>query len=131
MRIDGERVYELRWQRGMSRAVLSKASGVSSNAIYNIEKGNSGGYPQTARRLARALAVEIEEILLDDNGNKLREGHFANGDGGDAALDFDNIQWLTEPHDVPSHVLPDQILSYAIADMIAPARKRRPRRKGW
>ena len=59
----GARLRTLRKAKGLSQVQLSKAVGVSQNAISLIERGR--GYPtiETADAIAQALGVPIEDLF--------------------------------------------------------------------
>jgi putative transcriptional regulator len=53
---------EVRELHGWSQAKLAEESGVSRDSISNYETGHREPWPATAKRLADALGVEIEEL---------------------------------------------------------------------
>ncbi len=55
----GERLHILREQRGLSQRALASASGLSPNALSQIERGNVSPSVSTLNRLAAALGVPI------------------------------------------------------------------------
>lgn len=57
------RLYEQRRRRGYSQAELAKRSGVARDAISKIETMRREAQGATARRLAEALGVEVEDLL--------------------------------------------------------------------
>jgi transcriptional regulator with XRE-family HTH domain len=64
MEINPTRVRELRTARGLSIRKLAEEAGVSTETIYSIEHGRREFiWPRTARKLAEALQVEVEEIF--------------------------------------------------------------------
>ena len=66
LKISSERLRALREARFLSQDELAERAGVSRATIYKAE-GGSGVSPKTGRALARALAVEPED-LLDPKG---------------------------------------------------------------
>ncbi len=53
------RLKELREKAGLSQAELVQRSGVSKQAVSNLELGNRKPTWETVRRLARALGVSV------------------------------------------------------------------------
>lgn len=53
----------IRVLREMSQGELAEASGVSRQVISNIERGASKGYASTYRALAKALDVDMEDLM--------------------------------------------------------------------
>lgn len=62
----GERVKNLRKQRKITQLDLSKKSGVSQQAISNIETGRNIPSAETIRLLACILEVSTAELLGED-----------------------------------------------------------------
>lgn len=58
----GDRIRELREQRGLSQAALRRVSGISISVIYRAERGDVVS-PNTARRLAAALGCKPADLL--------------------------------------------------------------------
>jgi putative transcriptional regulator len=56
------RLKEVRELHGWSQARLADESGVSRDSISNYETGQREAWPATAKRLADALDVEIEDL---------------------------------------------------------------------
>jgi transcriptional regulator with XRE-family HTH domain len=65
MRVNAERLRELRRERVLSLRELEEKSGVSYNTIWRIEDGRQGAHPRTIRKLAEALQVEPSELLKE------------------------------------------------------------------
>jgi XRE family aerobic/anaerobic benzoate catabolism transcriptional regulator len=61
----GERVRLARARRGMSRKVLSKASGVSERYLAELERGAGNASLLVVRQIADALDVEPAELISD------------------------------------------------------------------
>lgn len=55
------RLREQRERRALSQEELAKLSGVSRTTIIKLESGR-GAWPQTVRKLARALKVDPAEL---------------------------------------------------------------------
>jgi transcriptional regulator with XRE-family HTH domain len=58
-----EQLARLRELKGYSQRALAKESGVSPATIYELENGRRRPNPSTLRKLARALEVEVAELL--------------------------------------------------------------------
>ena len=58
-----DRLKALRNQRVLTLRELEQRSGVAYNTIWHLENGKRGAQPRTLRKLARALAVEPEELV--------------------------------------------------------------------
>jgi HTH-type transcriptional regulator, competence development regulator len=43
---------------------LEERSGVSYHTIWRLENGKSGAHPRTLRRLAEALGVDSQELVM-------------------------------------------------------------------
>jgi transcriptional regulator with XRE-family HTH domain len=64
MEINPTRFRELRTARGLSIRKLAEDAGVSTETIYSLEHGRREFiWPRTARKLAEALQVEVEELF--------------------------------------------------------------------
>jgi len=63
MEVDGQKLRRLRSQRVWLIGDLSRESGVHRNVISKLENGKGGAYPETIRKLARALGVEPSELV--------------------------------------------------------------------
>ena len=53
----------LRAERGLSVADLSKRSGVSRPAIMQLERGENDPQLRTLRKLARGLSCSVSELI--------------------------------------------------------------------
>ncbi len=61
-----------RLRRGFTQEKLAKVSGVSLATISRIEKLGVIPHPSTIQKLATALNVETEELLVEDDEEKPR-----------------------------------------------------------
>lgn len=59
----GERLREARLLKGWSQGILSSQSGVHKDTISGIERGEHTPRPVTLRRLAKALGIEVPDLL--------------------------------------------------------------------
>lgn len=75
-------LHRLRLERGLSIRDLAKRAGVSHMTIRRFEQGLSTGQPGTRYRVARALEVPIDILLMPDTKNA--PGREAEGAGGTA-----------------------------------------------
>jgi transcriptional regulator with XRE-family HTH domain len=66
MDIDGKKLRRLRQRRLWLIADLAEKSGVHRNLISNYELGKAGAHPVTIRKLAEALEVEPQELLVEE-----------------------------------------------------------------
>ena len=63
MQVDGEKLKRLRQQQLWFIGDLATVSGVHRNVISKLENERGGAYPETIKRLAKALEVEPRELL--------------------------------------------------------------------
>ena len=62
--VNPTRCKELRIARGMSIRKLAEEAGVSTETIYSLEHGRRDFiWPKTARKLAGALGVSLEDLF--------------------------------------------------------------------
>ena len=61
--VDGHKLRRLRKQRVLLIADLARESGVHRNIISKLESGTGGAYPETIRKLAKALGVEPRDLV--------------------------------------------------------------------
>lgn len=61
-------VARLRVRRGLSRSALSRRAGLGESVVALIEKRAHAPNVRTVEKLAAALEVEPEELLLDLDG---------------------------------------------------------------
>ena len=65
MEVDGQKLRSLRSRRLWLIGDLAEKSGVHRNVISKLENGRGGAYPETIRKLARALDVDPAEFIKD------------------------------------------------------------------
>ncbi len=69
-RIDlGERVFELRDERGWSQSELARRAGLSRNTVSFLEAGLRKPASATIRKLARAFDMSAKEFLATEEGS--------------------------------------------------------------
>jgi transcriptional regulator with XRE-family HTH domain len=64
MEVDGVRPRWIRQRRGLSTRELGKKAGVHPVTIGRLEKARRPAQLETVRKLAGALEVEVEELLV-------------------------------------------------------------------
>jgi transcriptional regulator with XRE-family HTH domain len=64
--IDYRRLKQLRRERALSQRALSGLSGVSLDAVNQLEAGKRQAQPVTVRRLAEALGVVPRELMKEE-----------------------------------------------------------------
>ncbi len=62
MEVDGQKLRKLRTQRVWLIGDLARESGVHRNVVSKLENGRGGAYPETIRKLARALDIDPSEL---------------------------------------------------------------------
>ena len=62
------RLRELRHRRVLTLGELAEKAGVGRNTIWRLEHGVMGAQPRTIRKLARALGVAPEELVVGEAG---------------------------------------------------------------
>jgi len=65
MKVDGQKLRRLRNRRVWLIGDLAKKSGVHRNVISKLENSKGGAYPETIRKLARALDVDPVELIKE------------------------------------------------------------------
>lgn len=65
----GERARSLRARRGMTRRVLSQASGVSERHLANLELGVGNASVLVLREVAQALGTSLAELIGDETAS--------------------------------------------------------------
>jgi transcriptional regulator with XRE-family HTH domain len=63
-KVNAMKLRELRQRRVLTLQELEECSGVSYNTIWRLENGKTGAQPRTLRKLAAALRVEPEELVM-------------------------------------------------------------------
>lgn len=66
MKYDVDRIKRARILKGWSQSQLAQLIGKSSAAISMIENGEFNGMPGTIKAIADALAIPMEELLIDE-----------------------------------------------------------------
>ncbi|MDP9458410.1 MAG: helix-turn-helix domain-containing protein [Actinomycetota bacterium] len=66
MKVNVERLRELRKQKVLSMRELEERSGVSYNTIWRLENGKTEGHPRTIRKLAAVFGVDPSELVKTD-----------------------------------------------------------------
>jgi transcriptional regulator with XRE-family HTH domain len=64
VRIDVDKLKNLREEQALSLRELAKASGVSHTTIWEHERRKEGAHPRTVRKLAKALGVAPRELMV-------------------------------------------------------------------
>jgi transcriptional regulator with XRE-family HTH domain len=64
--VDVERLRELRKLRALSQDELAEAAGVGRATISRIERKETGAHGRTLRKLAKALGVDVSELVEVD-----------------------------------------------------------------
>jgi transcriptional regulator with XRE-family HTH domain len=65
MRLNMEKLRQLRRHKVLSMRELEERSGVSYNTVWRLETGRTGAQPRTIRKLAEALDVE-PSVLIEE-----------------------------------------------------------------
>jgi transcriptional regulator with XRE-family HTH domain len=65
MEVDGQKLRRLRSQRVWLIGDLARESGVHRNVVSKLENNRGGAYPETIRKLAKALGVEPSELIRE------------------------------------------------------------------
>jgi XRE family aerobic/anaerobic benzoate catabolism transcriptional regulator len=71
LRALGERVREVRAQRGMSRKILARDSGVSERYLAQLESGEGNVSVLLLRQIAQALNLPVTDLLREENGQSV------------------------------------------------------------
>jgi transcriptional regulator with XRE-family HTH domain len=61
--VDAVKLRQLRRRRVLTLEELAEKANVGRNTIWRLEHGVMGAQPRTIRKLAKALAVEPEELV--------------------------------------------------------------------
>jgi XRE family transcriptional regulator, aerobic/anaerobic benzoate catabolism transcriptional regulator len=67
----GERVRDMRAQRGMSRKILARDSGVSERYLAQLESGEGNVSVLLLRQIAQALNLPVTDLLREENGQSV------------------------------------------------------------
>ena len=59
----GEKIKEIRKERGLTQEDLSKLTGITSAAIINIEKGHNTPSPNSIYKICEALKCNYDKLL--------------------------------------------------------------------
>ncbi len=65
LRLLGQRVRKARGQRGMSRKILARDSGVSERYLAQLEGGNGNASVLLLRQIARAMDMQLADLVSD------------------------------------------------------------------
>lgn len=60
----GERIREVREEKGLSVYMLSEMAGINSASIYNYEKGSNYPSLEIAARICRVLDISLDWLAL-------------------------------------------------------------------
>jgi transcriptional regulator with XRE-family HTH domain len=64
VRIDVEKLKELRADKALSLRELATASGLAHTTIWKLEQGREDAHPRTIRKLAKALGVAPRDLIV-------------------------------------------------------------------
>jgi HTH-type transcriptional regulator, competence development regulator len=67
--VNVRKLRELRQRRVLTLHELEERSGVAYNTIWRLENGRTGAQPRTIRKLAAALGVDPEELVIVQGGD--------------------------------------------------------------
>lgn len=65
MRVDGERLRQIRREQALSQRDLSRMTGVAHDSISQLETEKRHAQPKTIRKLAAVLGVEPRELIQE------------------------------------------------------------------
>jgi len=63
IRVEGERLRQVRREHALSQRDLSRTTGVAFDTISRLETGKQDAQPKTLRKLAEALGVKPKELM--------------------------------------------------------------------
>lgn len=66
MRISNDKLMIALANEGMLLKELAQKAGITMEALRNIRKGKSTPKPATVGKIARALNVNVQEIIMED-----------------------------------------------------------------
>jgi transcriptional regulator with XRE-family HTH domain len=72
MRVDGEKLRELRNEKLLTMEEMTSLSGVSYNTLYRLEHNLTGARTSSIKKLARVLGVAPQELLLRSTEAKIK-----------------------------------------------------------
>ena len=73
MKVNSERVKELREEKILSQRELAKMAGISQGTVWRMENGFVEVHPRTIRKLAKALGVDPRELVNKEVRNSDEE----------------------------------------------------------
>ena len=63
MRVDGEKMRELRDDKLLTQTQLAQLAHVALDTVWRLENGISGGQQTSIKKIARVLGVEPKELV--------------------------------------------------------------------
>jgi transcriptional regulator with XRE-family HTH domain len=63
----GQRLHELRKRAGLSLDDVAQAAGMSKSGVWEVEANRNDPRLSTIRKLARALGVDVYQLLSEDD----------------------------------------------------------------
>jgi transcriptional regulator with XRE-family HTH domain len=73
-----ERLKSLRDAAGLSQEALARAAGISTSAVTKLEQSGKEPSWNTAKKLAKALGVSLDDLAVDEQTATLSEPTSAN-----------------------------------------------------
>ena len=67
MNVDGEKIKQLRLNKGWSQRDLAEEAQVGQKVIWNMENGTGGHRPATVSRVAEALGTSVDALLVSES----------------------------------------------------------------
>ena len=67
MKLNRKKIFAIMADQGLTQKKLSELSGYSCNAVRNAIRGNVNCKPITAGAIAKALGVDVTEILVEES----------------------------------------------------------------
>ena len=65
MKVDGERIRQLRFGRGFSQKDLADKADVGQKVVWNMENGAGGHRPSSVLRVAEVLGVSVDDLVVE------------------------------------------------------------------
>ena len=65
MKVDSERIKQLRISKGLSQNDLAKEADLSQKIVWNMENDHGGHRPNSVLKVAGALGVSVDELAVD------------------------------------------------------------------